>query len=178
MDEDVVPRVEGHVALEGRAEGVEGRRLVERGAEAPSPGTQEERLAAGRQLEDASVPSGPVGPRAGGEVRLHARLEIGREAHLEAGPESRPPENVPAHAAPGPGLILEEARLLGRLVDTRETLDSSTPTQATSASNMAEFERLFGLWAGIAVKGLDNLKAVSPVPEKLKPGQRLEAPAK
>lgn len=65
--------------------------------------------------------------------------------------------------------------LLGRLVDTRETLDSSTPTQATSASNMAEFERLFGLWAGIAVKGIDNLKAVSPVPEKLKPGQRLEA---
>lgn len=65
--------------------------------------------------------------------------------------------------------------LLGRLVDTRETLDSSTPTQATSASNMAEFERLFGLWAGIAVKGIDNLKAVSPVPEKLKPGQRLDA---
>lgn len=65
--------------------------------------------------------------------------------------------------------------LLGRLVDTRETLDSSMPTQTTSASNVAEFERLFGLWAGIAVKGLEDLKAVSPVPEKLKPGQRLTA---
>jgi hypothetical protein len=68
--------------------------------------------------------------------------------------------------------------LLGRLVDTRETLDSSMPTQATSASNAAEFERLFGLWAGIAVKGIENLKAISPVPETLKPGQRLQAPAK
>jgi len=67
--------------------------------------------------------------------------------------------------------------LMGRLVDTRETLDS-TPQQATSASNAAEFERLFGLWAGIAVKGLENLKAISPVPESLKPGQRLQAPGK
>jgi hypothetical protein len=66
--------------------------------------------------------------------------------------------------------------LLGRLVDDRETLDSSAPQQATSAGNMAEFERLFGLWAGIAVKGLENLKSVSPVPEKLTPGQRLQAP--
>lgn len=67
--------------------------------------------------------------------------------------------------------------LMGRLVDARETLDS-TPQQATSASNAAEFERLFGLWAGIAVKGLENLKAISPVPESLKPGQRLQAPGK
>lgn len=67
--------------------------------------------------------------------------------------------------------------LLGRVVDRRETLDGS-PQRASSASNIAEFERLFALWAGIAVKGIEELKAASPMPETIKPGQKIQAPAK
>ncbi len=68
--------------------------------------------------------------------------------------------------------------LLGRVIDRRETLDGSTPQRASSASNVAEFERLFALWAGIAVKGIEELKAASPMPDTIKPGQKIQAPAK
>jgi hypothetical protein len=67
--------------------------------------------------------------------------------------------------------------LLGRVVDRRET-DSSTPQRVSGAGNAAEFERLFAVWAGIAVKGLEELKAASPMPESIKPGQRIAAPKK
>lgn len=67
--------------------------------------------------------------------------------------------------------------LLGRVVDRRET-DSSTLQRASSAGNVAEFERLFAVWAGIAVKGIEDLKAASPMPENIKPGQKIAAPKK
>jgi len=67
--------------------------------------------------------------------------------------------------------------LLGRVVDRRET-DSSTLQRVSGAGNAAEFERLFAVWAGIAVKGLEELKAASPMPESIKPGQRIAAPKK
>ena len=67
--------------------------------------------------------------------------------------------------------------LLGRVVDRRET-DSSTLQRVSGAGNAAEFERLFAVWAGIAVKGIEDLKAASPMPESIKPGQRIAAPKK
>lgn len=63
--------------------------------------------------------------------------------------------------------------LLGRVLDRRETRGTGRATMSTSASNQAEFRALFRQWAAIAAKGLDELKAQSPVPEDLKPGGKL-----
>jgi len=38
---------------------------------------------------------------------------------------------------------------------------------------VSEFRALFKQWAGITVKGIDELKAHSPVPTDLKPKQKL-----
>ena len=62
--------------------------------------------------------------------------------------------------------------LLGRVLDRRET-QRSTMQMTTSVTNLAEFRTLFKAWAGIAVKGLQELKDHSPVPEDLKPQQKL-----
>ena len=62
--------------------------------------------------------------------------------------------------------------LLGRVLDRRET-QRSTMQMTTSVTNLAEFRTLFKAWAGIAVKGLQELKDHSPVPEDLKPKQKL-----
>ena len=63
--------------------------------------------------------------------------------------------------------------LLGRVVDRRETLDSGGMQMATSVSNLSDFRMLFKQWATTSAKGLDELKAHSPVPLDLKPKQRL-----
>lgn len=63
--------------------------------------------------------------------------------------------------------------LMGRVLDRRETRGTSTLQMTTSATNVSEFRSLFKQWAGIAVKGMDELKAHSPVPEDLKPKQKL-----
>ena len=44
----------------------------------------------------------------------------------------------------------------------------------TRVTNTVEFRNLFRQWASIAVKGVDELKALSPVPADLKPGQKLQ----
>lgn len=62
--------------------------------------------------------------------------------------------------------------LLGRVLDRRET-QRSTLQMTTSVTNLAEFRTLFKAWAGTAVKGLAELKEQSPVPEDLKPKQKL-----
>ena len=62
--------------------------------------------------------------------------------------------------------------LLGRVLDRRET-QRSTMQMTTSVTNLAEFRTLFKAWAGTAVKGLQELKDHSPVPEDLKPQQKL-----
>jgi hypothetical protein len=62
--------------------------------------------------------------------------------------------------------------LLGRVLDRRET-QRSTMQMTTSVTNLAEFRTLFKAWAGTAVKGLQELKDHSPVPEDLKPKQKL-----
>ena len=79
----------------------------------------------------------------------------------------------------GEATVLLEARdsvsgaLLGRALDRRETQGSGVATITSSVTNIAEFESLFSQWAKIAIKGLGELKAQSPVPEDLKPKQKL-----
>jgi hypothetical protein len=63
--------------------------------------------------------------------------------------------------------------LMGRVLDRRETRNTGRLQMTTSVSNQAEFRSLFKQWAGIAVKGLEELKAQSPVPADLKPKQKL-----
>jgi hypothetical protein len=63
--------------------------------------------------------------------------------------------------------------LLGRVLDRRETRGTGSMQMTTSATNVSEFRSLFKQWAGITVKGLDELKAHSPVPEDLQPKQKL-----
>jgi Protein of unknown function (DUF3313) len=62
--------------------------------------------------------------------------------------------------------------LLGRVLDRRET--RGMPGVSNSATNVAEYRSLAQQWAGISVKGLDKLKAHSPIPDPLKPGQKLD----
>jgi hypothetical protein len=63
--------------------------------------------------------------------------------------------------------------LLGRVLDRRQTLDSGTMQMSSSVSNLSDFRSLFKRWAKNTVEGLAELKAHSPVPEDLKPKQKL-----
>lgn len=63
--------------------------------------------------------------------------------------------------------------VLGRVADRRETMKSPTPQMVSSGRNASEFAQLFAAWAVIAVKGLEELKANSPMPETLKPDQKI-----
>jgi hypothetical protein len=61
--------------------------------------------------------------------------------------------------------------LLGRVLDRRET--RGLPGASNRASNVSEYRQLARQWAGISVKGLNNLKSHSPIPDPLTPGQKL-----
>lgn len=61
--------------------------------------------------------------------------------------------------------------LLGRVLDRRET--RGMPGISNSATNLSEYRSLAQQWASISVKGLDKLRAHSPIPDPLKPGQKL-----
>ena len=80
----------------------------------------------------------------------------------------------------GEATLILEARdsltnaLLGRAIDRRETQGAAGLQRSTSVTNQAEFRALFRQWAGIAVKGLEDLKAHSPVPAEFKPGQKVK----
>lgn len=63
--------------------------------------------------------------------------------------------------------------LLGRVLDRRGTRDTGSMKMASSVTNLADFRALFQQWASIATKGLEELKAVSPVPLDLEPKQKL-----
>lgn len=63
--------------------------------------------------------------------------------------------------------------LLGRALDRRDTRNSGRLTVSNSVTNRADFRVLFRQWAETCVKGLEDLRAMSPVPEDLKPGQKL-----
>jgi Protein of unknown function (DUF3313) len=62
--------------------------------------------------------------------------------------------------------------LLGRVADRRETQNIGRQ-MASDATNLADFRLLFAHWAGICATAMGELKAASPVPKDLKPGQRL-----
>jgi hypothetical protein len=63
--------------------------------------------------------------------------------------------------------------LLGRVSDRRETMKSAQAQLSMPATQSADFAQLFATWAVITVKGLEELKAQSPMPETLKPGQKV-----
>ena len=62
--------------------------------------------------------------------------------------------------------------LLGRVADRRQTQDLGRQLASTT-TNLYDFRLLFNLWAGICTKALTELKAASPIPTDLRPGQRL-----
>jgi hypothetical protein len=64
--------------------------------------------------------------------------------------------------------------LLGRALDRRATRSSGRVQISNSVTNLSDFRVLFKQWADISVKGFNDLRAMSPVPADLKPGQKLE----
>lgn len=69
----------------------------------------------------------------------------------------------------GEATLVVEARdsltgaILGRAVDRRLAGENSGGGPRNRATNTADFSRLIGTWAKATVKGLDQLKALSPV---------------
>ena len=64
--------------------------------------------------------------------------------------------------------------LLGRGLDSRATRNTGRVQISNSVTNLADFEALFRQWADISIKGFEELREHSPVPEDLKPGQKLQ----
>ena len=80
----------------------------------------------------------------------------------------------------GEATLIIEARdsmtraLLARVLDRRETRSTGGTMQSTSrVTNVSDFRSLFKQWANITIKGMEELKAHSPVPLDLKPKQKL-----
>lgn len=79
----------------------------------------------------------------------------------------------------GEGTLVLEARdsetntILGRVLDQRETRNSGGMQFSNQATNVNDFRALVNTWATIFAKGLDELKANSPVPTDLKPKQKM-----
>ena len=63
--------------------------------------------------------------------------------------------------------------LLGRALDQRATRNTGRVQISNSVTNLSDFRALFKQWAEISVKGFEELRAQSPVPADLKPGQKL-----
>lgn len=63
--------------------------------------------------------------------------------------------------------------LLGRGLDKRATRNTGRVQVSNSVTNLSDFRALFKQWADISVKGFEELRAHSPVPADLKPGQKL-----
>jgi hypothetical protein len=103
-----------------------------------------------------------------------ANLYINAPDTMDAG------RSVSYTAEAGEATLILEARdsrtnaLLGRVVDRRETRSSVTMQPTSRVTNQADFRALFSQWAAIVGKGLEELKALSPVPENLAPGQKLK----
>jgi hypothetical protein len=64
--------------------------------------------------------------------------------------------------------------LLGRALDKRSTRNTGRAQISNSVTNLSDFRMLFRQWAGISVKGFEELHEHSPVPADLKPGQKLD----
>jgi hypothetical protein len=63
--------------------------------------------------------------------------------------------------------------LLGRALDKRTTRDTGRVQVSNRVTNLSDFRVLFKQWADISIQGFEDLRAMSPVPEDLKPGQKL-----
>lgn len=63
--------------------------------------------------------------------------------------------------------------LLGRVVDRRATRSTGGVRVSNQVTNISDFRVLFEQWADICSKGFEELKAHSPVPTDLEPGQKL-----
>jgi hypothetical protein len=63
--------------------------------------------------------------------------------------------------------------LLGRALDKRATRNTGRVQISNSVTNLSDFRTLFKQWADISVKGFEELRAHSPGPADLKPGQKL-----
>lgn len=63
--------------------------------------------------------------------------------------------------------------LLGRALDKRATRNTGRVQISNSVTNLSDFRVLFKQWAENSVKGFEELRAQSPVPADLKPGQKL-----
>jgi hypothetical protein len=80
----------------------------------------------------------------------------------------------------GEATLVLEARdsatnaLLGRVLDRRETTETGTMTMTNRVTNVADFRSLFRNWANVSVKGLSDLKELSPVPDDIRPKQKLK----
>lgn len=65
--------------------------------------------------------------------------------------------------------------LLGRVLDRRVAEHmGDNPQVSTKISNKQDFRELCRLWADFAASGLGKLKAISPLPAQLQPGQKLK----
>ncbi len=79
----------------------------------------------------------------------------------------------------GEGTLVLEARdsmtnaLLGRVLDRRETSSAGGMQFSNQSRNVSDYRSLVKTWATTCAKGLDELKANSPVPLDLKPKQKL-----
>lgn len=62
--------------------------------------------------------------------------------------------------------------LLGRVADRRETQNLGRQL-ASSSNTLFDFRLLFTHWAGVCTTALGEVKAASPIPKDLQPGQRL-----
>jgi hypothetical protein len=77
----------------------------------------------------------------------------------------------------GEATLVLEAResdtnaLLARVIDRREARGTAGPTNRVT--NASEFRSLASSWARIVATRLNDLKGISPVPDPLTPGQRL-----
>ena len=100
-----------------------------------------------------------------GHVVLFARNVAGPEQVADL---VRERESVAREAGQGRRVLVRMGQEGGR-----ETQGPPSMQQATRASNTAEFRALFRSWASTAVKGLEELKAHSPVPQDLEPKQKL-----
>lgn len=64
--------------------------------------------------------------------------------------------------------------LLGRGLDRRATRNTGRVQISNSVTNLSDFRALFKQWADTSVKGFNDLRAMSPVPADLQPGQKLD----
>lgn len=79
----------------------------------------------------------------------------------------------------GEGTLVLDARdsvtnaLMGRVLDRRTTRTSGGMQYSTQSGNIMDYRALVRTWAEACVKGLDELKAHSPVPADLKSKQKM-----